>query len=239
MVAALDLVDGVAPRRYVHGEVLVRQGEAVTALSLVTSGVVRLSAVTSTGREVVVGLLGAGELFGEASLLGTSEPSPVDARAIGTAVVIDLPASCLRALLERSPAAAGQILRFIAARLHRTSEALQDALTQDLTTRLSLRLLDLARDHGRPGPGGVYIRIPLTQEELARMVGSSREAVNRTLAKLSRRDLVRVDHRWIVLPDPSALERWPAGDGDVHDRTPNGDRARGEPVALSPIPAGG
>jgi CRP/FNR family cyclic AMP-dependent transcriptional regulator len=229
VVAALDLVEGVAPRRYDHGEVIVRQGEAVTALSLVTSGVVRLSAVTSGGREVVVGVLGPGQLFGELSLLGPDEFSPVQACALGTAVVVDLPASCLRAVLERSPAAAGQIVRFIAARLHRTSAALQEALSHDVTARLCLRLCELARDHGRHEPDGVHIRIPLTQDELARMVGASREAVNRTLGKLIARRLVRTDRRWIVLPDPEALENLAGSPG-------LGPRRLG---SVSPIPAAG
>jgi CRP/FNR family transcriptional regulator, cyclic AMP receptor protein len=229
VAAALDLLGDVAPRRYVHGEVIAHQGEPVTALSLVTAGVVRLSAVTSNGREVVVGLVGAGQLFGESSLLGVDEPSPVEARAVGTAVVVELPGSTLSAMFERSPAMAGQIARFIAARLHRTSEALQDALTQDVTSRISLRLRELARDHGRPGPGGVHIRIPLTQEELARMVGASREAVNRALAKLAQGGLVRTENRWVIVPDPERLER-------VADGAGHGPR---RPTVVSRIPEAG
>jgi CRP/FNR family cyclic AMP-dependent transcriptional regulator len=228
-VAALELDGDVAPRRYVHGDVIARQGEPVTALSLVTAGVVRLSAVTSNGREVVVGMVGAGQLFGEASLLGSGEPSPVEARAVGTAFVIELPQSSLRAVLERNPAAASQIVRFIAARLHRTSEALQDALTLDVASRVSLRLRELARDHGRPGPDGVHIRIPLTQEELARMVGASREAVNRTLVKLVECGLVRTENRWVVVPDPDRLER-------ITGTAEHGPR---RPGLVSRIPGGG
>ncbi|HEX6231364.1 MAG TPA: Crp/Fnr family transcriptional regulator [Actinomycetota bacterium] len=207
MGVPLRWVAGVAPRRLPHGEVITRQGDAVTSLFLVTAGAVRLSAVTVPGREVVVGLLGPGDLFGEGGLLGVR--SPVEARAIGGAEVVALPLETLGDMLCRHPATAEELLRLIAARLHRTSEVLRDALAGDVRTRVSRRLHELAREHGAPQPDGVRLRVPLTQEELARMVGASREAVNRTLGALAARGLVRTDGRAVVIPDPDALDPEP------------------------------
>ena len=164
-----------ASRRYRHGDLVVRQGEEVTCLRLVADGVVRLSAVAPSGREVVVGLLGRGDVFGELALLGGGV-SPVEARAVGdgTSVVV-LPIGALRAVLERAPATAEELLRLVAARLHHTSAALEEALAHDVPTRVSMRLRDLARTHGVVEVGGVRLPTPLTQEELARMVGATRE----------------------------------------------------------------
>ena len=194
-----------APRRYGHGDVLVRQGEEITCLRLVTEGAVRLSAIAPSGREVVVGLLAAGDVFGELALLGGGA-SPVEARAVGEATsVVTLPLGALRAVLQRAPATAEELLRLIAARLHRTAAALEEALAHDVPTRLSLRLRDLARAHGITGVGGVSLPARLTQEELARMVGATRESVNRSLADLTGRGLVRVEDRRYIVPDPEAL----------------------------------
>jgi CRP/FNR family cyclic AMP-dependent transcriptional regulator len=194
-----------APRRYAHGDVLVRQGEEITCLRLVTEGAVRLSAIAPSGREVVVGLLAAGDVFGELALLGGGA-SPVEARAVGEATsVVTLPLGALRAVLQRAPATAEELLRLIAARLHRTAAALEEALAHDVPTRLSLRLRDLARAHGTAGAGGVSLPPRLTQEELARMVGATRESVNRSLADLTGRGLVRMEDRRYVVPDPEAL----------------------------------
>ncbi|HZD78646.1 MAG TPA: cyclic nucleotide-binding domain-containing protein [Actinomycetota bacterium] len=77
-------------RRFDHGEVLVRQGERSAWLDLVREGAVALTSVLPSGRAVVVGLLGAGDLFGEAALAG-SDASPVEARAVGAATVSALP----------------------------------------------------------------------------------------------------------------------------------------------------
>lgn len=104
-------VEGAAPRRYRHGEVVVRQAEAVTCLRLVSTGAVRLSAVVPSGREVVVGLLGPGEVFGELALLGGG-PSPVEARTVGPSTrILVMPADSLRAVMQRTPETAEELLR--------------------------------------------------------------------------------------------------------------------------------
>lgn len=192
------------PRRLPHGDVVVRQGDRTSCLFLVTAGVVRLSSVTRDGREVVVALLGVGDLFGEDALLG--QPSAVDARAVGPTTVVVLPLVHVRGVLRHSPSTAEEMLRLVASRLHRTSRALEDALTGTLPARLSSRLRDLAESHGAAGPGGVHIRVPITQDELARMVGASREAVNRTLGGLAARGLIRTEGRVVVIPDLAALD---------------------------------
>jgi CRP/FNR family transcriptional regulator len=201
-VPAVALVAGT-PRRLPHGSVVVRQGDVATCLFLVTEGAVRLSSVTPAGREVVVALLGPGDVFGEAALLGAA--SPIEARAMGPSEVVALSLPALREVIDRHAATAEQMLRLVADRLHRTSRALEEALVGDVTTRVSRRLRELAESHGVRSADGVRIRFPLTQEELARMVGASREAVNRTLVALAARGLVRSRDRTVVIVDPAAL----------------------------------
>jgi CRP/FNR family cyclic AMP-dependent transcriptional regulator len=200
---ALDRTEGGVTRRLPHGEVIVRQGDTVSSLFLVTSGAVRLSSATASGREIVVGLLCRGDLFGESALLG--DPSLVRAQAVGPTTVLALPIPSLRAMLERTPATSEELLRLIAARLHRTSAALEDAMSADLPSRVVGRLRELADDHGVPGPNGVRLRVPLTQDELARMVGASRESVNRTVSTLAARGVVRSGGGRMVITDPEAL----------------------------------
>jgi len=169
---------GPSPRRYAHGEAILHQGDPGECLFFVLSGAVRLAAVLESGREVVVGLLGSGEVFGEVALLGGGS-SPVEARAVGEARI---------------------------AVLHRTSAALEEALAHDVPTRVSRRLCELARRHGVRDPGGVRLSLPLTQEDLGRMIGASREAVNKSLSALAARGLVRAEGRRYVIPDIDALE---------------------------------
>jgi CRP/FNR family cyclic AMP-dependent transcriptional regulator len=198
------LAEHGAPRRYGHGEVLVRQGEETSTLWLIRAGAVRLSAVTASGREVVVALLGPGDLFGESALL-PDQRSSVEARAVGSVEIVALPEAAISDIVRHAPRTAEQLLRLIATRLHRTGSALEDTLAHDVPTRVSLRLRELARAHGSTTAAGVRLPPRLTQEELARMVGATRESVNRSLAVLAARGLLRIEGRRYVLPDPDAL----------------------------------
>jgi CRP/FNR family transcriptional regulator len=205
-VALGPMADGVT-RRFPHGEVIVRQGEDQECLFLVTEGAVRLSSVTRGGREAVVAVLGRGDLFGESALLG--EASPVEARSIGRVEVVALHVSCIAGIVARQPGTAEQLLRLVAARLHRTRTALEEALACDIPGRVAGRLRELAADHGVPEADGIRLTVPLTQEELARMVGVARETVNRTVRVLTDRGLVRSAPRSLVITDPGALESEP------------------------------
>ncbi|MBI2239024.1 MAG: Crp/Fnr family transcriptional regulator [Actinobacteria bacterium] len=198
------------PHRVGRGHAITRQGEPVTCLYVVREGAVRLSALSRGGREVVVACLCAGELFGELALLGEG-PSPVEARALEDTTLLALPVERLRSALASDPDVAAELLGAIAARLRRSTQALQDALLLDAGTRLSRRLCELARDYGAPASEGVLVRLLLTQEDLARMVGASRETVNKSLAALSSRGLVRTEGRRYVIPDPDALQRLGGG----------------------------
>ncbi len=187
-------------RRFLPGEVIVHQGDASTCLFLVTGGAVRLSSVTPGGREVVVGLLCPGDVFGESALLG--QASPVEARAVGRTTLVAVPLASLRSLLERHPGTAEQLLRLIAYRLHRTSTALEEALAGDLPARILGRLRELAAGHGVREPSGVRLTVPLTHDELARMVGAARESVSRSVGTLAARGLVRSDRRRLLIAEP-------------------------------------
>src|SRR5439155_4631157 len=90
-------------------------------------------------------------------------------------------------------------------RLHRPAASLEEALAHDVSTRVSNRLRDLAAAHGVIDRDGVRLGLPLTQEELARMVGASRETVNRVLAALAHRGLIRFEGRTYVIPNLEAL----------------------------------
>jgi CRP-like cAMP-binding protein len=107
--------------------------------------------------------------------------------------------------VERQPGTAEQLLRLVAGRLHRTRTALEEALACDIAGRVAGRLRDLVADHGVAEAGGVRLGVPVTQDELARMVGVSRETVNRTVGALAARGLVRSAPRSIVITDPEAL----------------------------------
>ena len=197
------LVLAGSARRLPHDAVVVRQGEPSTTLFLVERGAMRLSAVTADGRELVIAVLGSGDVFGEAALL--EEPSPVEARTVGETIVVAFDAATLPLVFREAPRTGAELLRLVASRLHRTERALGDALTSDLATRIATRLRELGERHGIRRPDGIHLAIRLTQDELARMVGASREAVNRSLRGLVDADVVRTGRDGVVITDPERL----------------------------------
>ena len=166
VVPVLQRPEGVEPLPLVivtPGRNLVRQGEATRGLWRIDSGVLRAEALAPDGRELVVDLLGPGDLVG----VPGSEPSPVTVRAVRPA-----------RLQPVAPTAAGPLL---ARRAHRAVGLACDLAWRDVPTRVEHRLVDLAARFGRPVDGGTLIPLTLTQEEIAGLAGTSRESANRAL----------------------------------------------------------
>ncbi|MFM8999684.1 MAG: Crp/Fnr family transcriptional regulator [Actinomycetota bacterium] len=176
-----------APRRYADGATITRQGDLVARPGLIERGLVRLSAVADDGREVVLGLLGPGDVLDDCALLG--ERSPVTASAAQATSV------------RRLEADASPLTAALARRLRATTEQLEEAMLHDVRTRLLRRLQDLAA--GRHAG----VRLPLTQDELGRMIGASRETVNRALRDLTGRGALDAEARAAVRRGPPKRPR--------------------------------
>ena len=159
-----------APRRYADGATITRQGDEVALPGFIERGLVRLSSVSADGREVVLGLLGPGDVLDECALIGARSPV--------TASVVDA-ATIRRVDLGVGAESAATIATALARRLGTTSALLEEAMLHDVRARLLRRLQDVVA--GRH----VGLRLPLTQEELGRMVGAARETVNRALRDLA------------------------------------------------------
>jgi CRP-like cAMP-binding protein len=157
-----------------RGDLLFRKGDEARHLYLVTEGRVAVAAHASDGRESVVAVLGPGSLLGEMPLFDDG-PRSADARALTRAEVVALDFDDLRGALAHHPEALWEVVRLFARRLRATDEALTDAMFLDVPGRTAKRLLELAGDEDE-------FEMPLTQEELAGVVGASRERVNRALA---------------------------------------------------------
>lgn len=216
-----DFVALSTERRFARGETIVGQGDPSSPLYMVRTGFVSLSVSSETGREAIVGLAGQGEVFGEHWIF-EPKPCPYRARALSDCRLGIVARDSLHAFLERRPDLSLELLRAVATRLQRTTESLQHALLHDVPTRVAKRLAALARDHGTRVEDGVLVRASITQEDLARMVGTSRETVNKVIGRMTARGLIRMEGRMYVIADPLALESGHANGTTL--RTGNGDR---------------
>ncbi len=204
--AAAALRASMTEKRVPRSGIIFSEGEPGDRMYVVLDGKVKLGQTSPDGRESLLAVLGPGEVFGELSLFDPG-PRTATATAITDTVVVGLGHGDLRPWLTGRPEVAEALLQALAQRLRRTNEALADLVFSDVPGRVAKQLLDLADKFGQPGPDGVLVHHDLTQEELAQLVGASRETVNKALADFTQRGWVEVDQRQVLLIDMERLAR--------------------------------
>ena len=204
--AAQALYSSMTQVRLPRGRSAFGEGEPGDRLYVIGSGKVKLGRRSADGRENLLSILGPAEMFGELSLFDPG-PRTASATAVSDAVLYELSHAELIDWLERYPAVAKHLLGALARRLRRTNEALADLVFSDVPGRVAKALLDLSTRFGEDTEDGVRVAHDLTQEELAQLVGASRETVNKALADFAARRWVRRDGRAIILLDRDRLER--------------------------------
>ncbi len=204
--AATALRASMVESRVPRGDVIFAEGEPGDRMYVILDGKVKLGQKSVDGRESLLAVLGPGEVFGELSLFDPG-PRTATATAVTDVVVIGLGHDNLRPWLAGRPEVAESLLQALAQRLRRTNETLADLVFSDVPGRVAKLLLELADKFGQPGPEGVLVHHDLTQEELAQLVGASRETVNKALADFTQRGWIVVDQREVILLDMERLAR--------------------------------
>lgn len=204
--SAAALRASTAVARLSKGEVLFREGEPGDRLYVVEEGKVKLGTTSGDGRETLLAVVGPGEMIGELSLFDPG-PRTATATALTDAVLRGLGHDALRPWLVGRPEVAEPLLRALAQRLRRTNEAMSDLIFSDVPGRVAKALIDLGERFGVQGPNGIVVNHDMTQEELAQLVGASRETVNKALADFAHRGWIRLESRSVTINDVDRLAR--------------------------------
>ena len=212
LFAALDdeaagaLMESMTASHLERGDILFREGDRGDRLYVIGEGKIKLGRTSVDGRENLLAVLGPGEMFGELSLFDPGARTAT-ATAVAETQLIALGHDDLNTFLSGRPAVAATLLAALARRLRRTNEALADLVFTDVPGRVAKALLDLSSRFGRPAEDGVLVPHDLTQEELAQLVGASRETVNKALADFVTRGWIKLEARAVVLMDVERLKR--------------------------------
>ena len=204
--AARTLLQSMVKSRMERGDVLFNEGDQGDKLYVIVEGKIKLGRTSSDGRENLLAILGPGEMFGELSLFDPG-PRTATATAIAETQILGLSNEQLQMFITGRPRVAGTLLAALARRLRRTNENLADLVFTDVPGRVAKALLDLSRRFGRPVEQGVMVAHDLTQEELAQLVGASRETVNKALADFASRGWLKLEARAVLLQDVERLQR--------------------------------
>ncbi len=191
------------------GGVIFAEGGTDHRMYLLERGRVKLTRRSSDGRVQLLSIHAPGEVLGEIPVFDP-EGGPRTASAIAISSptqVVWLEHDALFAWLDQYPRVAVDMLQVLARRMRANNERISDLVFMDVPARLAKTLINLASRFGVPEEAGVKIPHDLTQEELAQLVGSSRETVNKALTEFANRGWIARDGRSIVIYQPGALIR--------------------------------
>jgi CRP/FNR family cyclic AMP-dependent transcriptional regulator len=204
--AVQDLRSALEPVGFPRAHVIFAEGELGDRLYIILSGKVKIGRRSPDGRENLLAVFGPSDMFGELSIF---DPGPRTSTATTVtevqAVTMDRPA--LREWITKRPEIAEQLLRVIARRLRRTNNMLADLIFTDVPGRVAKALLQLAHDFGTQEGGTLRVTHDLTQEEIAQLVGASRETVNKALADFAHRGWLRLEGKSVLILEPQRLVR--------------------------------
>jgi CRP-like cAMP-binding protein len=189
------VLESARPCSYRRNELIFAEGDDATDMYVVRSGRVAIASRSVDGRTSVLALMEAGDLFGEMSMFD-GEGRSAEARALEPSELLAIPFPAVRAALEERPGLLWEVTALLARRLRLTDAALADSVFLDVPGRTAKRLLEIAGDADE-------FTLPVTQEELAGMVGASRERVNKAISAFVRLGwLEQIDRRYRILNRP-------------------------------------
>jgi CRP/FNR family transcriptional regulator, cyclic AMP receptor protein len=189
-----------------RGERLFSEGDQGDRLYIILSGKIKLTKAAPDGRENLLSVHGPSEMFGELSLFDPV-PRTSSATAITQAELAGLAHDAMRSWLSTRPEVAMHMLQALAQRLRRINEVKADLVFTDVPGRVAKALLDLAERFGVQTPEGVQVNHDLTQEELAQLVGASRETVNKALADFAARGWIQLAAKSVLISDTDRLRK--------------------------------
>ncbi|MGE5148251.1 MAG: Crp/Fnr family transcriptional regulator [Candidatus Eiseniibacteriota bacterium] len=195
-----------------EGAVLFQQGDEGDALYAVVSGLIRIAVAGEGGKELTLGLMEPGDVFGEIALLDGLTRTAGAQAAADTVLLVVQRAHFLQ-MLEAEPGLARHIIELLCERLRINTDRITEYAFLNLHARLARKIESLAIAYGQHGDGGVRITLPLSQSELAQMLGVTREAVNKQLKSWSQAGVLRVERGTITVCDMRALSEAGRGVG--------------------------
>lgn len=200
LISEMDTVE------FPKGTTIFEEGEPGDRLYIIVDGKVKLARHAPDGRENLLSVMGPSDMFGELSIF---DPGPRTSSAVCVTDVTcaTMDSTMLRQWIDNHPEISQQLLRVLARRLRRTNASLADLIFTDVPGRVAKTLLQLANRFGVHEGGALRVNHDLTQEEIAQLVGASRETVNKALATFAHRGWIRLEGKSVLIVNTEHLAR--------------------------------
>lgn len=186
-------------RKFKRGEAVYLPEDASDDILLVASGRVKICHATPEGKQAILGFIDPGEIFGELTLLDSAAKREGTAEAAEKSVVVAIPKNELLAIVQKYPSIVLGVTKLIGLRRQRVERRLRNLLFRSNRDRVIHLLLELTEKYGRRSEAGVELQIRLSHQEMASIIGSTRETVTVVLGQLQNEGLLTIARRRIVL----------------------------------------
>ncbi len=185
-------------------ETIFQKGDSGICLYAILGGRVGINTISEDGKEIFLNILGPGAVFGEIALLDGKDRT-AGAVAMEAARLLRVDRADFMPFLEKRPKLCIRLMSVLCERIRWTSDIIEDTVFLDIPRRLAKRLLVLGRGYGKPVEGGTKVDIRLSQEDLAHMLGATRESINKGLRLLERTGAIAVHGRHIIIKNERML----------------------------------
>ncbi|MDP6350932.1 MAG: Crp/Fnr family transcriptional regulator [Alphaproteobacteria bacterium] len=192
-------------RRCVAGELLFQKGDAGDSLLAILNGHIKISTLSGDGKEIVLNILGPGELFGEIALIDGKERS-ADAHTMEPSELLVIDGRDFMPFLNARPELSTRLLVVLCERIRWVSDLYEDAVFLNLPSRLAKHLMRLAASYGETIDSGTRITLKLSQQDLGNLLGTSRESINKQLRAWQATGLISVDRGLITIHRADEIE---------------------------------
>jgi CRP/FNR family cyclic AMP-dependent transcriptional regulator len=204
----LDTLQAVLPGltigSYRPRQVIYLPGDRAQAVHFLTSGRIKISKVTRDGKELTLAYRNEGDFFGEPCLLDGG-PREEMAEAMDASTTVEIQREALDEVLRNDGGAAYKFARALIARRKDLESRVEQLIFKDVGAKLAELLLSLGQEHGVSDQRGVVVGLKITHQEMANLIGSTRETVSLTLSQFKRKGLIQTEGRRVILADQEGL----------------------------------
>lgn len=184
--------------------VLFSPGAAGEAIYFIEEGRVRVTRLSPEGKTVILALLGPGDLIGDAAWESGEHDSY--AETLQDSRIYQMSREAFQKLIKENPEFGIRLIQLLGSRLRQAQSRIEDLVFRQVPSRIARLLLSLAEDHGRVTPKGIRLEFPLTHQEIADLVGSSRVTVTQILNKMRSSHWINIESKRVTINDKHALE---------------------------------
>src|SRR5262245_47573433 len=198
------LVQNIEMREVRRRQVIYLPGDPGQAVFFVNGGRVKISKVTRDGKELTLAYRGPGDIFGELAMIDGG-PREEMAEAMENALISELPRQEFERIVQKEATVGYKLTKIVASRRREVENKIEQLIFKDVNAKLAELLLRLASEYGIEDARGTLVSLKITHQEMANLIGSTRETVSLTLSQFKRKGLIQTDGRKVILADREGL----------------------------------